>query len=221
MSSTATELLDTFESKVKQSLDPFLLSKGAHYQSGFSTFEDHPVKLRSRGNNIPGLFSFICRYSLLTTYLEIGFGDRESIVEARLYYPQTSRGYNPADLVEAAQRDAEGLSGSIFVLQTAFMERTVDQLCNKLKKNWDILECPSPTLFDLAQSAIQQRIARDQIEQHREKREQACIQASYAFHTDKYAQTVALLEPFMGDDDLPKSASKMLLLATKKLASQG
>ncbi len=220
MPASSSELLDTLEAEVRNDLDQFLMPLGAFYDSGFSTFEGEPRKLKKRKTEIPGLFWFICRYTLPEFYIEIGFGDKEFLVEARLHYPQFNLVHSPTILAEAAKRNEPGLGGRAFVLEVDFMRRTVQEICDGLKKHWDLFSSPSPQVFDRAQEILGRRLVFAQEEQRKRDLERASIRASESFHQGDFRKTVEYLAPFESESNLSKSASKMLVLAKKKQGEQ-
>jgi hypothetical protein len=216
MPATASEQIDTFEASVREGLDDFMLSRGANYESGFSRFEGLPRKLKSRSEGIPGLFWFICRYKLPTMYLDVGFGDRESLVEAMVGYPALALEHHPGILAEAAARNEGGLSGRAWVLELPFMRTTVEELANGLKSIWDLLESPSEEVFDRAQEILGRRLIFAQEEQRRRDRQRDTIQASTAFHRGNFNRAVELLSRYERDDEFTNANRKMLALAKKK-----
>jgi hypothetical protein len=216
MPATASELLDTFEASVREGLDEFMLLRGANYESGFSRFEGIPTLLRPRGDTIPGLFWFICRYSLPNVYLEIGFGDRESLVEAMLGYAAHGLKHHPGIIAEAAGRNEGGLSGSNFVIEIPFMRKTVSELTSRLKAQWDIFESPSEEILDRAQQILGRRMVFALEEQRRRERQRDAIQASVAFHSGDFSKAIRLLSRYEEDEEFTAAHRKMLALAKKK-----
>lgn len=216
MPASASELLDTFETSVKEGLDEFMLSRGFTYESGFSCFEEDPSKLRSRGNNIPGIYWFICRYSLPDVYLEIGFGDRESLVEPMLGYPAYGLKHHPTIIAEACCSNQGGLGGANFVIELPFMGVTIAKLCEGLRLQWDIFESPTPQVFDRAQEILGRRMIFAQEEQRCRDRKRDTIQASSAFHASDYEKAISLLTPYEQDSEFTNACRKMLTLAKKR-----
>ena len=216
MPATASEQLDTFEAAVREGLDEFMLSRGATYESGFSRFEGLPRKLKARSEGIPGLFWFICRYKFSTMYLDVGFGDRESLVEAMVGYPAIALEHHPGILAEAAGRNEGGLSGRAWVIEIPFMRTTVEELTSGLKSIWDLLESPSEEVFDRAQQTLGQRMIFALEEQRRRDRQRDTIQASTAFHEGNLSRAVELLSRYERDDEFSDANKKMLALAKKK-----
>lgn len=216
MPATESELLDTFEASVHEGLDEFMYLRDAKFESGFSRFEGMPTLLRQRGDTIPGLFWFICRYSLPGVYLEIGFGDRESLVEAMLGYPAHGLKHHPGIIAEAAGRNEGGLSGSNFVIEIPFMRKTVAELTSGLKEQWDVFESPSEGTLDRAQQILGRRMVFALEEQRRRDRQRDTIQASVAFHSGDYSKAIRLLTPYEEDEEFTAAHSKMLTLAKKK-----
>ena len=216
MPATESELLDTFETSVREGLDEFMLLRSANFKSGFSRFEGTPTLLRPRGDTIPGLFWFICRYSLPNVHLEIGFGDRESLVEAVLVYPEHGLKHHPGIMAEAAGRNVGGLSGSNFVIEIPFMRKTIAELTSRLKGQWDVFESPPEEILDRAQQILGRRMIFALEEQRRRDRKRDTIQASVAFHSGDHQKAIRLLSPYEEDDEFTAAHRKMLALAKKK-----
>jgi hypothetical protein len=216
MPATASDLLDTFEASVREGLDEFMLPRGASYESGFSRFEGQPRKLKARSDGIPGLFWYICRYSFPTMYLDMGFGDRESLVEAMVGYPTLGLEHHPGILAEAVGRNEGGLSGRAWVIELPFMRTTVEELTSRLKSIWDLLESPSEHVFDRAQQILGRRLIFAQQEQRHRDRQRDTIQASTAFHEGNFSRAVELLSRYERDDEFTEANKKMLALAKKK-----
>jgi hypothetical protein len=216
MPATVSEQLDTFEASVHEGLDDFMLPRGATYESGFSRFEGMPRMLKARSENIPGLFWFICRFKFPTMYLDVGFGDRESLVEAMVGYPALGLEHHPGILAEAAGRNDGGLSGRAWVIELPFMRTTIEELANGLKGIWDLLESPPEEVFDRAQQILGRRLIFEQEEQRRRDRQRDAIQASTAFHEGNYSRVVELLNRYERDDEFTDTNRKMLALAKKK-----
>ena len=216
MPATASEQLDTFEASVREGLDDFMHSRGATYESGFSCFEGLPRKLKSRSEGIPGLFWFICRYKFPAMYLDVGFGDRESLVEAMIGYPSLALEHHPGILAEAAGRNEGGLSGRAWVVELPFMQVTVKELTSGLKSIWDLLESPSEEVLDRAQQILGRRLIFAQEEQRRRDRQRDTIEASTAFHEGNFSRAVELLSRYERDDEFSEANRKMLTLAKKE-----
>ena len=149
-------------------------------------------------------------------YLDIGYGDRESLVEAKVGYPALSLEHHPGILAEAAGRNQGGLSGSAWVLELPFMRTTVEELATRLTDAWDLLEAPTEQTFDRAQQILGRRLIFAQEEQRRRDRQRDTIQASTAFHEGLYNRVVELLSPYADDNDFTDANRKMLALAKKK-----
>jgi len=219
MPPTASDQLDTFEASVREGLDHFMIPRGAIYASGFSRFEGLPRKLKARSEGIPGLFWYICRYTFPTMYLDIGFGDRESLVEVMVGYPALGLEHHPGILAEATGRNEGGLTGRAWVIELPFMRTTVEELTSGLKSIWDLLESPSEEVFDRAQQILGRRMIFAQEEQRRRDRQRDTIQASTSFHRGNFSRAVERLSRYERDDEFTNANRKMLALAKRKAQS--
>jgi hypothetical protein len=222
MTVSTSQLLDEFEASVKGEFQNFITERGAVYNSGFSQFEGNPRRLKKRGAKIPSIFWFICRFQFPSVVLDIGYGDREFIVEPELYYPQIDRYIYPTFLVEAASRNKEkGLGGNTFVLDLGFMKRTVQELATAITSTWDILESPSGEIFDRVQVILGKKMIFDQEMQRKKDRERDSIIASKSFHEGDYEQVICLLSPYQNDQDLSVATRKILKMAYKYKDKKG
>lgn len=194
-----------------------MLSRGATYESGFSLFEGRPRKLRARSAGLPGLFWYVCRYSFPTVYLDIGFGDRELLVEAMVGYPDLNIEHHPGILAEAAGRNLGGLGGRIWVLELPLMRSAVAELTNGLISIWDVLGSPTKEEFDRAELILGRRMRFAQEEQRHRDRQRDTIQASTAFHQGNFSRAVDLLSVYEDDAEFTEANKKMLALARRKL----
>ena len=222
MTVSTSQLLDEFEASVKGRFRDFITEKGAIYTSGFSQFEGNPRSLMKRKTKIPGLFWFICRFQFPSVVLDIGYGDKEFIVEPELYYPQIDRYYYPTFLVEAAGRNKEkGLGGNTFVIDLGFMKRTIQELATAIKSTWDILESPSQEIFDRVQVILGKKMIFDQEMQRKKDRERDSIIASKAFHEGDYERVLSLLSPYQNDQELSMATKKIFKMAHKYKDKKG
>jgi len=213
---STSQLLDEFEASVQGEFKSFITERGAVYNSGFSQFEGNPRRLKKRGAKIPGIFWFICRFQCPSVVLDIGYGDREFIVEPELYYPKIDRYIYPTFLVEAAGRNKEkGLGGNTFVLDLGFMKRTIQELATAITSTWDILESPSREIFDRVQVILGKKMVFDQEMQRKKDRERDSIIASRAFHEGDYERVISLLSTHQNDQELTVATRKILMMAHK------
>lgn len=216
MPATAKELIETLESEVCSGLGTFMNTQGATYDSGFASFDAEPSRLKKKKIDGLGLFWYVCRYTFPSMYLDIGFGDKEYLVEPKVNYPSLGLSHHPTILAEAAKINVGGLGGNSFVLEAEFMRSTVSTLCEGIKANWSMLFNPKPEVLDRAQQILGRRLIFAKEEQRRKDREGASIKASESFHKGDFKMTVELLQPFAKDNEFSKSASVMLKMAKQR-----
>jgi hypothetical protein len=109
--------------------------KGVH-RSGFSLFDGQPPTLQAGPVPASGLFCFIERFELPKVTLDVEFGDRESIVEAKLYY-RGEPSVAPWEFADAgAVKDPGGLAGSMWVLDVTHMHEVIAAMAASLLESW-------------------------------------------------------------------------------------
>ena len=193
---------------------------GCRRTEGFSQFDGYPglCSLRvSDFSQIPGIFSYVVRYSDREAVFDLTYGDRELIIEPLIIYPVHNLRFYPTELLSAASipQEDDGLSGGAWVQSVDYIERIVAAFATSLRRHWSFFRQPSIEVLDraLIQRGRRMRFAQD--EQRRKDRERACIQASAAFHSGDHRKAVTLLMPFLTDPDFPKTSRKLYDLAGK------
>ena len=218
-------LLRCFSKRSMEVLKYLETKHGCTRTEGFSRFDQYPGpdSLReSDFSNVPGLFSYVVRYSAPSAILDLSYGDRELLVEGALIYPQHNLRFGVWELAAAAGIPVKdsGLSGGSWVQTVERMERVVDEFGSALRPHWPIFFEPSVELLDRALVQRGQRMRFDQDEQRGKDRESACIQASQAFHRRNYRKAIELLHPFLKHAELPNSSRKVYEKALEKLGSE-
>ena len=189
---------------------------------GFSRFDQFPGPESLRQSDlskIPGIFSYVVRYSTESVLLDLSYGDRELWVESALIYPKHNLRFGAWELAAAASIPGEhrGFSGGIWVQTIERMERVVDEFSSALRPHGRMFSEPSLQVLDRALVQRGQRMRFAQDEQRRKDRESACIQASHAFHQGNHQKAVELLNPFLKDPELPNSSRKVYEKASRNL----
>jgi hypothetical protein len=220
MPEDSVQLLTALDRAVATHLVPYFSQQDMAYESGLSSHDGYlgPSTLHQRAFESirGGFFWWVHRFSSSEAILEVGYGDREFIVETTLFYPSIDARFAPWELLVAHEvLDPQAVSGNTFVLTTDFMERTIASLAEGVRRYWRILSHPDPSIVDRAQELRGRRLIFAQEEQRRRDRERAAIQASRAFHENRIEEAVKLLAPYKDDEDLSRS-SKMLLHVAKK-----
>lgn len=222
MSDTTAELLASFDASVREYLCPFMDSQGAAHSVGHCNFDGWPgpssISKRTYQELKGSFFWWINRFELEGCTLDIGFGDREFLVEPMLYYRGIRDHFAPWELLSAgAIPNPQSASGAVWVLSVGFMKKTIESASAGLIEHWPLLASPSPDLIDRARVIRGQQRVFAQDEQRRRDRERASVQASAAFHNGDYSEAIRLLGPYRDDEDLPRSSALLLRLATQKM----
>jgi len=221
MPDDSVQLLNALDRAVSTHLCPYFTGQKMAYEVGLSSHDGYrgPSTLRHRPfESIRGsFFWWVHRFSSGEAILDVGFGDREFIVETTLFYPAIEARFSPWELLLAHEvPDPQAISGNTFVLTSDFMERTIAAMAEGISRYWQILSHPDPAIVDRAQELRGRRLIFAQEEQKRRDRERAAIQASRAFHENRFDEAINLLSPYQNDEDLPRSSKMLLHVAQKK-----
>ena len=221
MATKSSTLIECFDREVREKIAPFFLAMNGHLVVGESCFDRWPgpstIKLRDYSDMDGRCFWWINRFVIGETIFEIGYGDRELLVETAVFYVGVPDRFTPWLLLSAAGvREPQTLSGASWVLELPFMIQTIDNLAQGLRSHWEIIRSPVPELIDRARVLLGRQMLFNQEEQRRRDRERACAQASLAFHAGRFAEAARLLEPFREDADLPPSSAKLHGMAKRR-----
>lgn len=212
MSQSLNDILRCFSETSVEALRFMETRYGCGRTEGFSTFDGVTGTLRASDcSRVPGIFSYVVRYVDAEATLEVTYGDRELLVDASVFYPAYRLCFNPLDLLSAA--GVEGVDersfGDGWVHSLDHMRRVILNLATSLEQYWSVLRCARPEVMDRASILVEERMLRYRAEQRRRDRERACILASEAFHSRRYAQAIELLAPYLNDPEL-SAATRML-----------
>ena len=222
MSDSTKELLAALDASVQDHLCPFMHFKRAAHTVGHSEFKGWPgpssISKRAYQDLEGSFFWWINRFHIEGCTLDIGYGDRDFVLEPILYYQGVKDHFAPWELLSAANvRNPHVASGAAWILSVDFMKKTIRSTSEGLIAYWDILASPSHDIIDRARAMRGQRIVFAREEQRRRDRERASIQASVAFHNGEYSEAMRLLEPYRDDDDLSRSSAMLLRMAKRKM----
>lgn len=221
MPDDSIQLLTALASYVRQNLLPYFSDLGATYSSGLSGYDGYPglCTLHPKDfSRVQGsFFWWVHRFTSVEAVFDIGFGDREFIVETKIFYPAINTSFAPWELLLAHEvSDSQAMSGNAWVLSTDFMERTVSGIAEGTRKYWPRLSVPEPAIVDRAHKLRGRRMIYAEEEQRRSDRERAAIQASRAFHENRFDEAIRLLNPYKDDAELSRSSKILLHVAHKR-----
>ena len=216
-----SELLEVLDSAINAHVSPFMAAHGARHTTGLSNFDGYPgpssITLRQHHNVGNGIFWWVNRFETGHTTFDIGYGDREALIETMLYYEGIKDRFAPWELLEAARvADKLTVTGEMWVHEPDFMKQVIARIGEGLTQHWSLLSSPSEEIIDRARVLRGKRMIFAQDEQRRRDRERACVKASTAFHAGNLGEAIKLLEPFEHDKELSRSSKMLLEIARKK-----
>ena len=221
MSSKSHLLLAAFDAGVLEHLQPFMQRVGARHFVGESCFDGWPGPSSLKPCSYKALdgifFWWINRFSVGAVTLDLGYGDKEFIVESTLFYSGIRDKFSPWEILAAAQSpNPQGHFCKDWVLSADFIQKTICELSNDIIAHWDLLSSPSAEIIDRCRVLRGKRMVFAHEEQRRIDRERACINASAAFHAGSLDEAIRLLQPFRDDKELPRSSSMLLSVAENR-----
>lgn len=216
------DLLQTLDSAIQEKVWPFFSALNAQHLIGESCFDRGagPASLKHRRHmELEGrFFWWINRFIADGTTFEIGYGDREAIIETRLFFAAIRKRFEPWELLSAAQvTDPHAVTGQDRVLTPGSMTGIIAHIADGIREHWHILAKPTFELIERALVLRGKRLQQAQEEQRRRDRERASANASAAFHAGRFAEAIRPLEPFKSDAELSRSSAMMIELAERRL----
>ncbi len=217
-----SELLEVLDRAINTHVTPFMLAQGARHKTGLSNLDGYPgpssITLRQHSSICDGIFWWVNRFETGHTTFDIGYGDREALIETMLYYEGIRDRFAPWELLEAARvPDKLTVTGEMWVHEPEFVKQVVARIGEGLTQHWRLLSSPSEEIIDRARVLRGKRMIFAQDDQRRLDRERACVKASMAFHVGNPVEAIHLLEPFEHDKELSRSSKVMLDIARKKI----
>lgn len=212
------QLLKEFDSSIRVELVPFMKNNGMRHTVGSSDYETPLPVLQSKkySEMADRFFSWVNRFENDRVVIEVSYGDREFIVEIRVFCLKAQEWFGAWEILAAANSsNISEASGEQFVSNLDFMRRTIIQLSDGIKNNWKALSQCNDLIIRRALELRKERYLSDKAEREKQDMERYCIQASKAFHSKNYQEAIRLLEPYKNNSMLPKASIKLLALARK------
>lgn len=222
MRTNTPQLLAFFDAAVRECLCLFMKKAGAKHSVGHSNFDGwpNPSSLSNRAyQDLHGAFFWwVNRFELEYCTLDLGYGDKEFLIEPMLYYRGIKDHFSPWEILSAATiSDPHVASGETWVLSVDFMRKVIADVSRGLITHWELLSEPPPEIIDRTRVMRGKHMIFAKEEQRRLDRESACIRASASFHSGDFQDAVRLLEPYRGDEDLPRASAMLLEMAKRKI----
>jgi hypothetical protein len=197
MTESVAKLINTFTQDVESRFRFLVDEHGFVNEQGLSDFSSPVSQLKSwNPENMPGTFWFIERFTNQQCRIEIGYGDRELIVEANWWPDNDERGFDLWEILNAAEKSDMKIGGSAWVNSSDFMARTIHDIAESLKEHLSLFINPSSAIID---RALEIRGAKLRFDQKKQRdRDLSCARndAALAFRNKEYVKVIELLSPF-------------------------
>ena len=214
MTEPVAKLINTFTQEVESRFRFLVDEHGFLNERGLSDFSSPVSKLKSWDpENMPGTFWFIERFTDQQCRFEIGYGDRELIVEADWWPDNNERGFGLWEILNAAKKSDTKIGGSAWVSSSDFMARTIHDIAESLKVHLDLFVNPSNAIIDRALEIRGAKLRYDQEKQRERDLSRAKNEAASAFRNKEYARVIELLSPF--SEILSEADKKKIKLCSK------
>ncbi|TGM98985.1 hypothetical protein [Leptospira dzoumogneensis] len=142
------------------------------------------------------IFSASKKYELKGESFEISYGDRESFIQ--IIYEKGKTKYALWQIYEAMGIERTVISGSQFVLNTAFMEKILSDIALGLKKNISNILPISKNTEKIIQANVERIQLEWKLKEESREIETAIEQAANAFREKNYFKVVAILSKYEG-----------------------
>jgi hypothetical protein len=213
---TSAVLLETFRQECDAKLGFLEKVHFAKKEFGLSR-GDAPIAALDPAapDRLSGFFLAVQRYRLRNVVIEIIYGDRESIVQARAFFP-FSGGFGLFEILRAAGIHDADAEGDSLVSSKDAIQRIVSAIASALERHFPLMTNPGIRILARAQE-----IRREQARQEKEGHRQAFLAsarnaASAEFRQRNYGKVVELLAPF--EDVLSEADREKVRLARKYMA---
>ncbi|MES9906532.1 MAG: hypothetical protein ABW168_28105 [Sedimenticola sp.] len=197
MPNSTAELVNTFTEEVESQFSFLVSEYGFENESGLSDFKGPVSQLKTfNPGKMPGLYWLIERYNRPGIRVEIGYGDRELLIEAAWWFQDQQHGFGMWEILNAADLNSKGIGGGAWVNSSEFMKRTISDMAISLKKNIELFVNPRKELIDRALEIRGQRLRYDQDKQRELDLSHARVEAASGFRKKNYRKVIELLSPF-------------------------
>src|SRR5262245_4166542 len=212
MANSIAKLIEAFQSECEKAFAFLVAEHRFKRECGLSDFESPRPNLKSLDpEKIPNVFWAVQRFERGDIRIEIGFGDRELLVEG-CYWKQGQE-FALWEILEAAGRDSSAISGNIWVNNPSSMSQTLQGMAGALREQLSLfLERPR-SLFGRALALREQRRRAAHESERLHDLDRARNKASEAFRAKNYSRVISLLTPFT--DILTEADKKKIALSEK------
>ncbi|VAW92632.1 hypothetical protein MNBD_GAMMA23-2453 [hydrothermal vent metagenome] len=214
MTESISELVNTFTREVREQFYFLVEDCGFMHKSGLSDLSQPISNLKQCNiDNLPNIFWLIERYIKGNIRIELGYGDRDLIVEGQWWYEEQSHGFGMWEILHAANRSDEKIGGNAWVNSQEFMNHTIADMAKSLKDNIELFINPKSEIVDRALELRGQRLHYNQKKQRMNDLKRARTSAAEAFRLKKYNIVIDILSPF---SDIFSEADSQKIKLSKK-----
>jgi len=215
---TRKDLIATFKQECDKNLEFLDNTYSAKKEFGFSSFDGPIPTIREYSSDqIPNVFWLIQRYSLSNSIIEISYGDRESTLEARIFYKDSKQMFALFEILRAADLEDSDIAGANWVLNKEFMHKTISALSASLQKHFDLIANPGKAIIDKALFIREEQMRHYNEDLRNHDLERARNMATEEFRNHNYKKVLELLSPF---EDILSEADKMKVKLARKYSKR-
>jgi hypothetical protein len=216
-SDTLEALLETFRGTCDETLAFLEQVHSARKEFGLSRGDAPVATLDSYSSDgLSGHFLAVQRYRLKGIVIEIVYGDREAIVQPRIFFP-LSGGFGLFEILRAAGIQDADAEGDSLVSTTDALQRTVSRIAASLERHFELMTNPGIRVLARAQEIRREQRDQEKAMHRRAFLERARNEANAEFRIRNYRKVVELLEPF--EDILSEADRQKVKIARERAAT--
>jgi hypothetical protein len=217
-SDTREALLETFRQECDTKLGFLEKAHAAKKEFGLSK-GDVPVATLDppTPDELSGSFLAVQRYRLKNAVIEVVYGDRDFVVQARAFFP-LSGGFGLFEILRAAGIEDAGADGDSLVCSKDAIQRIVSAIAAALERHFTLLTNPGIRILGRAQEIRRQQRREEKVTHRRAFLVRARNEAAAEFRNRNYGKVVGLLAPF---EDILSAADREKVRLARKYTADG
>lgn len=166
---------------------------------------------------IPKFFLAVCRYRLRKIVIEIVFGDKDDILESRVFFRKSKQLFGLHEIALAAGLSDPRLDGGILIRDGNSMRQIIIALSAALKEHFALISDPGQPTTDRALKIRDERRREETLGHRKRLFEQTRNIAANEFRKRNFKNVIELLSPF---EDLCSQADRKKLKIARRLGAE-
>jgi len=216
----SSDLAKEFIEKCNNEFSFLITEHGFKCESGLWDFSTPESKLIKIPDELSSTFLCIVRFTKKQIRIELSFGDREFVIEGRIWYNEEidKDKFGLWEILNAAGFEYDKISGNMWINNSDFLCRTIYAMRDSLKNNIQLFTRANPQLITKAIKLREDRFKKDIREQSLHDLERARIRANDKFKQGEYKEVIEILMQY--GDILSNADKAKITIAEKKIENE-